>query len=216
MNLRIYIRKILRNYNDTGILRTIKKSYYYVFRNVHVQRCYRLYRINLQDAPPSPKINNKFEYKIVTVNDRNIIRQIEQMEEWLEGKLTKKLEREGICLVAMDGDRVSGFNIVSFGEVFIPFVNYKRRFKPFEAWSDQVTVNKDYRRNGLGASLRYKIYDELKKRGIKRFYGGTLLPNEANLQLCRKVGLKEIIDVNYVKFFNKERWYLKRIKNESH
>src|SRR3989304_5626412 len=99
MNVRIYIRKILRNYNDYGILSSIKKSYYYVFRNVHIHRCYRLYRINLQNASPSSKINNKFEYKIITVNDSNIIRQIEQMEEWLEGKLTKKLEGGGNILV---------------------------------------------------------------------------------------------------------------------
>jgi hypothetical protein len=79
------------------------------------------------------------------------------MEEWLEGRLASKLAKGSLCLVAMDGNIVAGFNLVGFGEVHMPLVNGKRIFRNGSAWSEQITVNTKYRGKGLGSELRYHL-----------------------------------------------------------
>ncbi len=212
MNLR---KKIKRNYYDYGLLTTCKKSFLSLFQNVFVNRCYRIYRINIEDFNYTSSINSDFTYKIIDLNDTDIISQIINLEEWLQDKLDHLLKTQSLCLVALDGENVAGFNIIEFGEVFIPLINLKRKLKHIEAWSCQITVNKDYRRKGLGTTLRHKIFEELRKKGIKRLYGGTLLSNTPNLKLSRKTGLKEIVDVRYTSFLNQKRWQYKRVRNET-
>ena len=93
------------------------------------------------------------------------------MEEWLKGKVASRLEAVGLCLVALDGERVAGFNLVSLGEGRIPLIGLRRDLRENEVWSDQITVSKNYRDKGLGSTLRYRIFKELKKRGVRRIYG---------------------------------------------
>jgi GNAT superfamily N-acetyltransferase len=134
------------------------------------------------------------------------------MEEWLKNKLESRLKSGSVCLVALDNDKVIGFNLVAFNKVFIPLIKMKKKLKPHSAWSEQISVHKDYRGRGLGAQLRYRIFAELHKRGIKTFYGGTLIKNIPNLMLTRKVEFEEFVDVHYFKLFNHKRLSYKRIK----
>ena len=111
--------------------------------------------------------------------------------------MEEKLEKGGFCLVAMDGERMAGFNLVAFGEVYIPLLKMTKKLREGEAWSEQITVLKSYRRRNLASDIRSQVFNELKRKGFRELYGGTLRSNNASLGLARKVGFKEITDVHY-------------------
>ena len=207
------IRKFLRNLNDYGFLVTLRKIISYLIQPVYENRTYRIYRFDLQNLQETPSGESVFTFKIIDKSDTGIIRQIEDMEEWLKGKVASLLETGGLCLVALDGEKVAGFNLVSLAEGYIPLIGLRKDLRENEAWSDQITVSKNYRGKGLGSALRYRIFKELKKRGIERIYGGTQISNLASLNLARKVGFKEIADVQYLKILNKKRLHFKRVRN---
>lgn len=150
--------------------------------------------------------NKGFTFRLLHMKEEELVNQIEEMEEWLQGKVLEKLTTGSLCLIAEDDGRIAGFNLVSFGNVFMPIVNSFREFRSTEAWSEQITVGKDFRGRGLATLLRYHTFDELKKKGIKRFYGGTLPTNIANSKLSSKVGFQEIADIHYVKKLNNQSW----------
>ena len=207
-----FIKKIRRNLRDYGIAITLRKVTGGIFGFIYDSKVYRIYMIELERYSPKMRHVSDFTFKLIDPNDTEAIRQIETMEEWLEGKVAEKVGKGGLCLVAMDDGILAGFNLAVYGEVYMPLVNMKRVFRNRHAWSEQITVNKNYRGKGLGTDLRYKMFEELQLRGYKKFYGGTLSNNEANLKLTRKVGFKEIADIEYVRFLRTERRSIRRIK----
>ena len=207
-------KKILRNLNDYGFLVTLNKSLSFIVKAFYEHKTYRIYMIDLDNFHNKPVNNNDFIFKLINKNDIDIIQQIEDMEEWLQGKLSAKLQSQGLCLVALDRENVAGFNLVAFGEVFIPLINMEKMLEEKEAWSEQITVHKSYRRKGLATELRYRVFNELKKRGVRKFFGGTLIGNEPSLGLANKVGFQCIADVRYIKVFNFSRRNHKELSNE--
>ncbi|MHA2052198.1 MAG: N-acetyltransferase family protein [Candidatus Hodarchaeales archaeon] len=195
-------------------MNTLKNGIFYLISKFYENRIYRIYRIDLSQFSPKPLEHTEFCFELLKSNnlDINIIRQIEKMEEWLKYKLESRFKSGCICLVASDNGKVIGFNLVAFNEVFIPLISMKKKLKPHSAWSEQISVHKNYRGKGLGVQLRYRILTELHKSGIKTFYGGTLINNIPNLMLTRKIGFEEFVDVHYFKLFNNKRWRYKRIK----
>ena len=85
-------------------------------------------------------------------------------------------------------------------------------FRAEKAWSQQITVHPDYRGKGLGSILRHMIFTELKSRGIKKFYGGTLHLNNPNIGLSNKVGFELFVDIHFKKVFGSKEWFYKRVK----
>ncbi len=209
----IIIRKLLRNLNDYGFSITLGKIIFYLIQPVYENRTYRIYRFELERLRDIPSKESLFVFKMIDKSDAGIIMQVEDMEEWLKGKVASMLENRGLCLVALDGERVAGFNLVSLGEGCIPLIGLRRTLRENEAWSDQITVNKNYRGKGLGSALRYGIFKELKKRGIRKVYGGTQISNLASLNLARKAGFREIADIQYIKILNKRSLRYKRVRN---
>ena len=214
LSFQALFRKIERSVQDQGVLYALKKGILYLFKKFYENRIYRIYRIDLARFTPKPLKHREFEFDLLESSNLNtkIIHQIEKMEEWLKNKLESKLTSGCICMVALANKQVIGFNLVAFNEVFIPLINLKKVLKPHSAWSEQITVHKDYRGRGLATQLRYGIFAELQKRGIKMFYGGTLITNIPNLKLARKVEFEEFVDVHYFKIFNRKRWSYKRIR----
>ncbi|MGZ9148331.1 MAG: N-acetyltransferase family protein [Candidatus Deferrimicrobiaceae bacterium] len=206
-------RKFTRNLRDYGIAITLRKSLGRLFGFLYDSTVYRIYGMDLEKSRVAQRPDGAFTYRVIASSDTDCILQIEAMEEWLEGSLASKLAKGSLCLVAMDGNVVAGFNLVGFGEVHMPLVNGKRNFRNGSAWSEQITVNNKYRGKGLGSELRYRMFEELKRQGYKKFYGGTRSNNQANLKLTRKVGFKEIADIRYMKLLTMERWRLERVRN---
>lgn len=212
MDIHRLINKFRRNFRDYGLTITLRKAMGQMFGFLYDSKEYRIYMVDLRKCNPERREGGEFLYRLITPDDLDYIRQIESMEEWLEGEVVNKLSKGGICLVAMMNGKMAGFNIASFGEVEMPLVKVKRAFRKGEAWSEQITVSKEYRGKGLGTEIRFRMFDELKKRRFVKFYGGTLSNNKANLQLSRKVGFKEIADIRYSQCFTKKRWSCRRAR----
>jgi len=206
-------RKVRRNWQDYGWNITARKTFAYLVRAVYFRQVYRIYRIKVADAvPPSESNVYGFKFKMLTPRDADAIAQIEAIAEWLRGCLQPAIAAGQPCLAAMDGDRVAGFNLIRMDRATLVLVNLTRKLRPGCAWSEHIAVRKEYRRSGLGAQLRLRIFQELKRRGVRCLYGGTLVTNTASLSLARSVGFQEIADVRYRKFLSLEKWRYVRVR----
>lgn len=67
----------------------------------------------------------------------------------------------------------------------IPFM-----FKPPYPTILILLVDRNFRRQGIGKNLIYKVLKEMNKRGIKKVYVDTLIKNKKALIFYRKVGFK--------------------------
>jgi GNAT superfamily N-acetyltransferase len=205
--------KVHRNLQDYGWHITVQKSLAYLVRSVYFRQVYRIYRIKLDATTPTQDLNNhNFSFKILTAQNVEMIAQIENIAEWLRGRLTEAIAAGQLCLVALDGNEVAGFNLINFDHATLVLVNLKKKLRRGLAWSEHIAVKKEFRKAGLGSTLRYRIFQELKRRGILRLYGGTLRSNTASLALTRSVGFKEIGEIHYRKFFSLEKWRCKRVR----
>jgi ribosomal protein S18 acetylase RimI-like enzyme len=205
--------KIYRNLQDYGWRITIEKTLAYLIRAIYFRQVYRIYRINLEGIDPSSNFGvQNLTFMTLTTQNGDLIGQIENIAEWLRGRLKKALEDGQICLVALDGDQVAGFNLINLDQATLVLVNLQKKLRKRSAWSEHIAVKKEYRKSGLGSQLRYRIFDELQKRGIRRLYGGTLRSNIASLSLARSVGFQEISDIHYRKFLSLEKWRYQRVR----
>ena len=213
MTIYTLAQKVQRNFTDCGGIVTMKKFLGRLVSPLYETRVYRIYRINLdttsQKTDPAPE---GFTFKLLNQQDKSEIEQIDKMAEWIWGKLVAKIASGSLCLVILDENKVAGFNLITFGEVFIPLIKLKRVFHQHDAWSEHIAVHKNYRRRGLATQLRYRIFDELRRRGYKKLYGGTLISNKPSLKLARKLGFKEIADVRYLKVLDSKSWRFNRIR----
>lgn len=208
-----FAHKVHRNFQDYGWTITLKKTLAYLLRSIYFQQVYRIYRIDFDAATPlvdSSKHN--FTFKILTPQNVDMIAQIENIAEWLRGQLTRAITEGQLCLVALDGDQVAGFNLIHFKHATLVLVNLRRTLRKGFAWSEHIAVKREFRKTGLGSQLRFRIFQELKRRGIRRLYGGTLRSNIASLSLARSVGFKKICDVQYHKILSFEKWRYKRLR----
>lgn len=205
-------RKIKRNIEDYGVKTAILKSTAYLLRPIFRYQVYRMYRIDIENIIPQALSLHRLSYKLVCSEDTKVIEEIEKEVEWLRSKAREKILKGDLCMVALFQDKMVGFNLVTFGEVYIPLIDIVRVFRQNEAWSEHIAVHKKFRKMGLGTEIRHRIIEELKKRGIKRLYGGTIISNKQSLQLARKVGFREMVDVTYVKALKFKRWQCKRVQ----
>ncbi|MCJ7650918.1 MAG: GNAT family N-acetyltransferase [Candidatus Lokiarchaeota archaeon] len=211
--LNILIRKFKRNLTDYGFFIAVKKMILYPFMDIYKRKVYLIYKKDLVKYEPVNKNNPSFSFKFFDKKniDQKTINQILAMEEWLIDKIHFILDNGGLCLVALDNSNVAGFNIVSFNEVNILLVEMQRKFKRHQAWSEQITVRKDYRNKGLGSILRYKMFDELKTKGYKALYGGTMWDNWSNIELSKKVGFEIFLKIKFLRILNKKKYSFERI-----
>jgi ribosomal protein S18 acetylase RimI-like enzyme len=135
------------------------------------------------------------------------------MEEWLSGSLTKKLQNNCLCMAVLDGDSVIGFNYVAIGAGEIPLLKLSVITGPTEAWSEQITISSDYRRQGLASALRNHFYRELRAKGITTLYGHRQEFNIASKQAARKYTLDVMLIVEYKRILGIHR--LKCAKHHS-
>ena len=215
MSVSTIVKKVRRNIRDYGFAAAAQKSLAALVAFAYESPAYRIYRkeidpsVDTGEEPPHP-----FKLHVLTRDDSAFITQIEEMEEWLAGKVLEMLGDGSLCVLLLDGEKVAGFNLFSVGQVYMPLVDVTRTFRSHEAWSEQITVHRDYRGMGLATILRLQAFHELGNRGIRKFYGGTLPSNIANRKLSKKVGFREIADIHYRKVLGSKSWSVKRVHDE--
>jgi GNAT superfamily N-acetyltransferase len=206
------LRRFRRNLRDYGLGVTLRKTGASLFGFIYRTERYRIYRIELDAWEAALPSSEDLEYRFLRPEEDKLIAQIESLEEWLGGSVKRKLELGAICLAALDGGTVAGFNLVSFGQVYIPLIDVVRRFPERTAWSEQITVHPGYRGRGVASKLRYRIFSELRSRRVARFYGGAHASNTASLGLAHKVGFREFVEVDYRKLFSVRTRMYRRLK----
>ncbi len=212
MSFQKQLKKIRRNFTDYGLCITVKKSLATLLCSVYENTSYRVYMINLNEHIGLQSKNNNFAFKLINVHDNDLINQIEDIEEWLQDRVKAKVQKGDLCLIALDGQTVAGFNIVSLKDGKMPLVHFKRKLRTHEAWSEQISVHKNYRGQKLASNLRIRMFLLLKERGITKFYGGAQISNTASLNLAKRVGFKEIATIQYKKLFSKKNLHCTRYK----
>jgi len=157
-------------------------------------------------APP-----DGFEFRLLNADDDLFIRQIESQERWPVGSLKQRIAKENLCLAALCGGLLAGFHLIAFGQVLIPLVNAQRTFRPGDAWSEQLSVAKDFPGKGVASYLRCRIFEELRRCGVKKLYGGTRRSNLTELKVARAAGFVEVADLEYVRILNFKTWHWHRV-----
>jgi GNAT superfamily N-acetyltransferase len=212
--LQTLTRKFERNWEDYGPGAALVKTLAYPFKAVFQRVDYRLYRIDLTKPTEVPSGPFGVEFRFINASDEAAIVQIEHNSEWLRGTLRQRLAEGALCLAAFEGESLLGFNLVSFGQVYMPLVDLHRRFRPDEAWSEQIATMKASRKKGLASQLRFRIFDALRARGIRKFYGGARTENLPSLGLARRVGFQEFVEIRFTCFLRMKRWSYVRVRHE--
>lgn len=208
----VWVRKIQRNFEDHGLNCVFRKTIFFLLRPLYEKKTYRLYKIDLQRPQISePNVLDKLEFRILSCTDADSIDEVERMSEWLHGDLASQLKEGALCIAAFEHEKLVGFNLISFGNVYMPLINLHRGFRRNEAWSEQIAVSKEFRKKGLGANLRYRIFQELRNRGYRKLYGGALVDNIPSLKLAQRVGFRIFVDITYTRTLNSRKWQYKRL-----
>ncbi len=202
VNLGQIQRKFNRNLEDYGRRIAIHKTFAYLLKPIFSNIIYYLYELDLSNTfkPQADLQFPNYTFKLLSSKDSDPILQIENMEEWLKGTLSEKLKNNNaFCLAIFDDEKVIGFNYAVVGEGSIPLLHLKVILGPTEAWSEQISISKDYRRKGLANILRHHFYTELKQRGITALYGHRQEFNTASRHSAKKFTSNIMAKVKYQK-----------------
>ncbi len=192
-------KKILRNFRDYGFFVTLHKVMGRFLTPIVCFRIYILYKADLTESEIPKDNDTSIVIRTIDPTEKDLITQIFTMEEWLEGYLEEILHEGGLCFVALDGNIVTGFNLVSYQRINLPPVRFTQKLDSHQAYSEQISISRSYRKKGLASRLRYEVYRTLLTQGIQQIYGGTDISNLANLALSQKVGLISVATIHYRK-----------------
>jgi len=191
-NLIIFKKKFTRNLRDYGLFICLKKTIFYLAKPIYEKTNVILFKTDLESIEGKESYQSNLDYKWVESKDTYIIKQIEEMEEWLTGKLESSVGNKKLCIAAIENEKLIGFCLISLGEIYLPLLYLKVLFKNDEAFSEQLTVHEKYRRKGLATEMRFVAYMELKKRGMNTVYSSTTIDKIASIKSIEKVGGKRI------------------------
>jgi len=204
-NLKIFKKKFTRNFRDYGFFVCLKKTIFYLAKPAYEKTNAVLFKTDIKNIDGKELYQSKLDYKWVESKDTYLINQIEGMEEWLTGTLEASLGNKKLCIAAIENEKVKGFCLISLGEIYLPLLYLKVLLKNDQAFSEQLTVHKQYRRKGIGTEIRSMAYMELKKRGMNTIYSSTTIDKIASIKSIEKVGGKRIGQLIYKKIFQSKK-----------
>jgi len=212
MKIRHLAQRIGLHIREHGWWATGKKGVGYLWGLVYLSRIYRIYRINLETVNLRKQSGPRsVSYRLLQPHEDGQIEQMERMDQWSRGELKGRIRAGDLCLAALCDGKVLGFQLVTFGEVLIPQVNLRRFFRPEEAWSETITIRKDFRNRGLASEMPHQVFGELRQRGVTRLYAGSPLSHPAARKLAKRAGFREIADIHYTRLLGLEFWRSRKI-----
>ena len=197
----IFKKKFARNFRDFGFFVCLKKTIFYLARPIYEKTNVVLFKTDIKNIVGKELYQSNLNFKWVESKDTYIIKQIEEMEEWLTGKLESYVGNNKLCLTALKNNEVIGFYLISFSDIYLPLLCLKVLLKDDEAFGEQITVHKKYRRKEIATEMRSVAYMELKKRGIKTIYSAIFPYNVASLKSNKRGGGKRIGQLLYKNIF---------------
>lgn len=188
-NILIFLKKkTTRNFRDYGFFISLKKIISHLIKPIYEKRRVLIFKIDLTNINKKEINKKSLNCKTVKLTDTYILQQIEDMEEWLAGKMESNINKGKLCLALLNNSKVIGFYLISLGEIDLPLLRLKVILEKNEAFGEQITIHKKYRRKGLATELRHLAYMELKRQGIEKFYATVAVDNLASIRSVKKVG----------------------------
>lgn len=204
-------KKIYRNFIDYGFSVTAKKSISHLLGALYSNKTYRLYRIDINNIDHEIEAHKHLTVSRVSYDDSATINEIEIMEEWLKGKLRHKIVSGSHCYVCRYDEQLAGFMLISFGLVYVPLIFLYRYFRKTHAWSEQITVKREYRSLGVSTYLRKFVFNILSDFGTTRLYAGTLLSNKKPIRISGAITYHLIADIHMERRLTYYTYQLKRL-----
>jgi GNAT superfamily N-acetyltransferase len=216
MFFKLYLSKIQRNLADYGAAVLVTRITGGLIGILFKKQTYRIYRRDLQHDPgmDSAGLPDGMEWITLNGSESDLVAAMEEEAEWLSGTLSDRI-RNGLLAVALvdksagSSRKLAAWNLVAFGTVYIPLLEMSRTFKAGSAWSEHITVNRDYRKQGLAKALRGRVMQILAREKVRWFYGGCLKSNRGSLALATSLSFRQLADVTLFKVPGK-RWYRTR------
>lgn len=202
MHLKTVKRRFFRNLHDYGFWICLKKFVSSVLRAFYKNVNVIIYRLDIESNVKEPINLSSFAFKLLSDRDHEEIAQVEEMAEWLEGKLKYNLVTKKLCMASFDNNKLIGFYLASFEEVFIPQLSLRVILRPDQVWAEEIMIHRKYRGKGLATELKYRIYLELQNRGINTLYACVSVYNKASLKSAEKFELTKAFHVKYLKFLS--------------
>ena len=207
----LWIGKVRRNLDSYDVKTTLWK----ILEHTLLAPFYRhdrycIYRADLDRVKVHEQVQDDLVIECLDSQDSAAIQQVEYQAEWLRHRLARLLAAGALCIVARDGSRIVGFNVLLFGKVDIGVIRWRHTFRRHQAWSEYLWVHRDFRGQGVATRIRQRGYQCLLDRGITSLYGGAFLANHASLRSANKSGFVNVAVVDFRIILGRKRWQWRR------
>jgi hypothetical protein len=210
--LQLYKRKTMVSLGNLGVKYTIRRileetmlKKLFLFRNfiIYDKDLTKLNNVRLQ--------NPKLKFSFISEDNPEILEELEEISGFSRDLIMERLQTGSDCLVAMEGNKVVGFNMVSFGNVYIHYLEQYMNLLESEAWNEQISVSNQYRYQGIAADLRNVMFKHLKEKDYARCIGGTLQINVKARMLARRTGFIEREKVTFIRMLKRKKYYSQKL-----
>lgn len=190
--VRLYRRRMILSLRNFGVRYTIWRILEEtLLKKLIAQRKFIIYDKDLTEVGGFELANPHLRFSFVSQDDADVLEGIEGISGFPRDLIVERLRTGSECLVAMDGNKVVGFNLASFGNIYIYYLEQRVNLSESAAWSEQISVSKQYWNRGIAVDIRNIMFQHLKQKGHTKFIGGCLELNSKARMLAKKLGFVE-------------------------
>lgn len=214
--LSLYWRKATVALRDLGIkhmLRRVMEEA--LLRHLFLTRQYILYEKQLTELDSVQLRNPQLNFSFISADSHKILHQIEELSGLSQEMVSEMLIDGGECLVAMDDDNLAGFNLISYGDIYIHYLERNLMLSESEVWSEQIFVSLPYRETGVATDLRQIMFHHLADKGYTKLIGGYLPYNVSAGMLAKSLGFIEKEKVTLVKIFGWKKYFVRKLHHDT-
>ena len=186
-----------------------------MLRHLFLTRQFIIYEKQLVDLDNLNLRNPHLEFSFISEDSHEILQQIEELNGISQDFVTKKLVDGGECLVATDTARLAGFNLVSYGDIYMHYLERNLMLSNSEVWSEQIFASQPYRQAGVATDLRHIMFHHLAKKGYTKLIGGYLPYNVGAGILAKNLAFVEKEKVTLVKIFGWKKYLVHRLPQDT-
>lgn len=210
--LQLYKRKVIVSLGNLGVKYTIWRILEEtMFKKLFLFRSFVIYDKDLTKLNNVRLKNPKLKFLFIFEDNSEILDKLEEISGFSRDLIMERLKTGSDCLVAMEGDKVVGFNMVSFGNIYIHYLEQYMNLLESETWNEQISISNQYRYKGVASDLRDVMFEHLKEKGYTRCIGGTLKINVKARMLARRTGFIEREKVTFIRVLKRKKYYSQKL-----